>query len=121
MEEENFKESLGKVIGGIAELARNERRETDSYKEIAEADTVALAIKSAEERMGTIVLDLSSVLEDKFGIKINNETYNFLKRLPYEQGIAEKEVVEEQGRTDCWPKSFRKLAEKLEKLSKPTP
>ena len=112
---EDFKEALGKVIGGIAELAEKERQESSEYQELERAETIVQAVRIAEEKMSSVAMDLTLVLRQKFGIRVTNEGYHFIKRLPYEQGVAEKEVIEEQGHSvDCWPKSIRRLAEKIE-------
>lgn len=108
---------LGKIIKSLAETFTQERKKSDSYKEMFKAGSDYESIfRELEESMLNHVHDACAVIEEKFSIKINNDQYHILMALPLLAKIAEQDARKNEGMACCVDKAYFILSEQFKKL-----
>lgn len=70
-----FNKALGDLIGGVVRRADEERAKSEPYKElwVAADGGVGSLLRSACGRIDGVMLDVVSVLRDRFGVKESDE------------------------------------------------
>jgi hypothetical protein len=115
---ESAKSELGAMISALAESFANERKKSESYKELFGAgSSLTGLLRRLEHKMSMHVLDACEVLDERHGIKVNNEQYHVLMALPLLVKIATKDVERNEGSACSVDKAYFMLSEQLLGLS----
>lgn len=106
--EDAFGKVLEEVCCGILQRAEHDRRQTDSWKNLwaaSEHDLKGL-LSEASDQTGSIILNLCSVIQERFGIKhLSDKLYNLLKALPFAMNHVRDKINDEQGLSCCADKA----------------
>lgn len=106
--------TLGEMLGALANAFTAERQKSEPYKEMFEAgSSLTGLLRNLEHKMTAHVLDACDVYEKRHGVKINNEQFHVLLALPLLVKIAEKDARRNEGIACCVDKAYFILSEQL--------
>lgn len=113
--DEDFTKSLDTVVMGIVERSRAEQRAEKPWATLWESSEQGLErlLSSAEQQMSEVVLNLSDVIETKFGIKCSRKLYNLLKALPFAFSAVRNTIEKEQSHVCCADKTRKVYYEEV--------
>lgn len=109
MVDKDFLKSLESVADSLLEVAKAEREKKDSYKDLfssSDSNDITGLLRKAELQMSEVALDVSHILQEKYGIKVSNDKFWILMALPYACEILERELRKEEGYACCVDKAF---------------
>jgi hypothetical protein len=106
--EAEFGQALGEVITGLAARFDEQRRQSDPWKELFAASEGGLRglLSEAQHKTNSIILDLSSVIQEKFGLKrTSRKLYDLLKALPFAMNQLRDHIQTEDSHSCCADKA----------------
>lgn len=116
MDNDKIVKALGDVMSSILERAEEERLKSDSYNDLfklTKKDCCSGALRAAEHKMSMIALDVSTLLEKEYGIKITNDKFHLLLALPYIEKVLTDEIRKKEGYSCCVDKTYHLLSKIL--------
>lgn len=89
---------IKEVLDSLYKRAREERESKEPYKNLFKASEKGLKslLSQASKDCNGIIINLGSVIEKKFNIKLSNKLYKLLKLMPYALGDLRKEISEKE-------------------------
>lgn len=98
------------VLTSMVETIKTERQQSASYQELAATESLDKLLRLAEQRMLAVALDLTQVLEDSYGIQVDEEVYMLLLSLPATRHDLAT-MARAEGRRDTTDAAFRSLVQ----------
>jgi hypothetical protein len=120
MDDKKFAEALGSVMSSLLERAEEERLKSDHYQDLfklTKKDSCEGALRNAEHKMSSIALDVSTLLEKEYGIKVTNDKFHILMALPFIVNHLTDDIRKTEGYSCCVDKAYYILNKLL--LDKP--
>lgn len=109
--------TLKEVLGDLVARASTERQKKDSYKALFKAgSTYTGFFRAVKSDMMDCVLDACEVLNQKHGIHVSNDQFNFLLAIPYLAQMLEKEIKAKDGIACSVDKVYFILSERFKEL-----
>lgn len=114
MDEDKIKAAIKETLRGLSDLATTERKQSQPYKDMFKASEFGLrgAIDQASNDMMRIVLNLCQVIEDRTGVKVDNDLFLMLSGLPLFTQLLRKHITDAEGCSCCADK-MREIAFKF--------
>lgn len=106
--EGDFNAVLGEVITGLVARFEEDRQKSDPWKELFAASEGGLRglLSEAQHKTNSIILDLSSVIQKKFGLKrTSRKLYDLLKALPFAMNHLRDHIQNEDSNSCCADKA----------------
>ena len=105
--EETFNEALGEVINSMVNRFRKERQQSEPWKDLFKASEKGLLqlLSNANHQIGSIILDVSDMIEEKFNIKVSKKLYDLIKALPFAMWELRTNIQNEDGSCCCADKA----------------
>jgi hypothetical protein len=106
--QDEFGKALSDVIGGIVKRAEAERQKSAPWKDLytASEDGLYPLLSEANHQTSSIILGLSDIIQEKFGLKrTSHKLYDLLKALPFAMNKVRDEIEQSQGRGSCADKA----------------
>jgi hypothetical protein len=84
-----FDSELATVLTGMASRFKNDRHQTESFRQMEASENIGQVIRQLNSVAGYAVMDAYDVLQDKFGLEGSHELYNYLFTVPYRWKLYE--------------------------------
>lgn len=109
---------LDEVIHSISDLADEWLTEGEDYKDLfKKSNSFDGVIINLIDKIETLTLQASAVLENKFGIKnCGNDLYHFMLGSALLDTVLEKKIIEKHGHVCCVDKTHFLIGKKFKEL-----
>lgn len=108
------KDILKDMINSLAESFTEERKKQEPYKRLFKSgSTYTGLLRHLENQMIGHVLDACSIIEERQGVRVNEDQYRMLLALPLLVKLAEDDARKNEGSACCVDKAFFILSEKF--------
>lgn len=107
-----FDAELATLLTGMASRFKNDRHQTDAFRQMEASETIGQVIRQLNSAAGYAVMDAYDVLQDKFGLDGSHELYDYLFTVPYRWKLYE-EAYRAETHVGCVDRTVTRIAHEV--------